>query len=148
MVAHWAWSNNGYVPEANEGWLFTLDFHDFAGSGVVHVLGGVSALAACAIVGPRKGRFTEDGSVIPIPGHSIPIAAMGGFILLLAFLAFNGGAQVKYTALPPGLKTLKGTWLKSYFRIYIYFIVHIYVMILSYSMLFYSTPLHSQAMPG
>ena len=95
MVAHWAWSNNEYISGADKGWLLSLGFHDFAGSGVVHLLGGVSALVGGAIIKPRKGRFTEDGRVIPIPGHSVPLAAMGGFILLLCFLAFNGGAQVK-----------------------------------------------------
>ena len=94
VVAHWVWSNNEYISGADEGWLFSLDFHDFAGSGVVHLLGGVSGLVGCAIVGPRQGRFTEDGTAIPIPGHSVPLAAMGGFILLFGFLAFNAGAQV------------------------------------------------------
>ena len=63
---------------------------------MVHLLGGVCALVACAIIKPRKGRFTDDGILEPIPGHSIPFAALGGMILIFGFLAFNAGAQVKY----------------------------------------------------
>ena len=95
MVTHWVWSTNDYVQGSSEGWLSAWGFKDFAGSGVVHLLGGVCALVACAIIEPRKGRFTDDGTLIPIPGHSIPFAAMGGFILIFGFLAFNAGAQVK-----------------------------------------------------
>ena len=54
------------------------------------------ALVACIFIGPRKGRFTEGGRVIPIPGHSVPIAFLGGFVLLFGFLAFNAGGNVRY----------------------------------------------------
>ena len=67
---------------------------DFAGSGVVHVTGGVCALIGCIFIGPRIGRF-EDGKVIPMPGHSVTFAGLGGFILLFGFLAFNAGSQVR-----------------------------------------------------
>ena len=67
---------------------------DFAGSGVVHVTGGVCALIGCIFIGPRIGRFTEDGKVKAMPGHSVPLASLGGYILLFGFLAFNSGAQV------------------------------------------------------
>lgn len=88
-VTHWAWDQSG--------WLFQLDYADFAGSGVVHVLGGTCALVACYFMGPRLGRFTKDGDVIihPLPGHSVPLAGLGGFILLFGFLAFNGGSQAQ-----------------------------------------------------
>ena len=66
---------------------------DFAGSGVVHVTGGVCALIGCIFIGPRMGRF-EDGKVIAMPGHSVTLAGLGGFILLFGFLAFNAGSQV------------------------------------------------------
>ena len=95
MVSHWVWSNDEYVLEANQGWLYAWGFKDFAGSGVVHLLGGVCGLVGCAIIKPRKGRFTGEGWEIPIPGHSVPFAALGGYILLFGFLAFNAGAQVK-----------------------------------------------------
>ena len=75
------------------GWLVDLGYNDFAGSGIVHLLGGLCALVGCYFIGPRDGRFTEDGSK-KISGHSVPFAALGGFILLFGFLAFNGGSQV------------------------------------------------------
>ena len=76
------------------GWLVDLGYNDFAGSGIVHLLGGVCALVGCFFIGPRRGRFTKDGTPIDMPGHSVPLAALGGFILLFGFLAFNGGSQV------------------------------------------------------
>jgi ammonia channel protein AmtB len=75
------------------GWLVNLGYNDFAGSGIVHLLGGLCALVGCYFIGPREGRFTEDGPK-KISGHSVPFAALGGFILLFGFLAFNGGSQV------------------------------------------------------
>jgi len=51
---------------------------------------------ACYIIGPRKGRFNLDGTANDIPGHSVPLAALGGGILLVCFLAFNGGSQVRF----------------------------------------------------
>jgi Amt family ammonium transporter len=84
-VSHWAWDSSG--------WLNQLNYMDFAGSGVVHLLGGVCALVACATVGARLGRFDEDGNPHNMPGHSVPLTALGGFILLFGFLAFNGGSQ-------------------------------------------------------
>ena len=88
------------------GWLMDLGYNDFAGSGIVHLLGGTCALIGCYIIGPRKGRFKNDledgrlkigpgeGNPNTIPGHSAPLAALGGFILMFGFLAFNGGSQV------------------------------------------------------
>ena len=76
------------------GWLFDLDYNDFAGSGIVHVLGGTCALVACYMIGPRKGRFSEEGNPNKMSGHSVPLAALGGFILIFGFLAFNAGSQV------------------------------------------------------
>ena len=85
-VSHWAWDERG--------WLYELGYADFAGSGVVHVLGGTCALVGCFWLGPRLGRFDSEGRAPQIPGHSIPLAGLGGFILLFGFLAFNGGSQV------------------------------------------------------
>ena len=84
-VTHWAWDSNG--------WLADLGYKDFAGSGVVHVLGGTCALVGCFFIGPRLGRFGTS-SQDHMPGHSVPLAGLGGFILLFGFLAFNGGSQV------------------------------------------------------
>jgi len=85
-VSHWAW-------DSDIGWLSTLGYTDFAGSGVVHLLGGVCALVGCAFIGDRMGRFDEKGNLIEMAGHSVPLAALGGFILIFGFLAFNGGSQ-------------------------------------------------------
>ena len=81
------------------GWLLSLGYNDFAGSGVVHVLGGACSFVACYLVGPRNGRFDENGKPDKMPGHSVPLAALGGFILILGFLAFNGGSQVSFSAI-------------------------------------------------
>ena len=67
---------------------------DFAGSAVVHALGGAAALVACLLIGPRTGRFGQTGRPIQMSGHSMPMCALGGFILLFGFLAFNAGSQV------------------------------------------------------
>lgn len=64
-MSHWAWSQFG--------WLFQLGFRDFAGSVVVHVTGGASALAAVIMTGPRLGRFEKNGDINPIAPHSIPV---------------------------------------------------------------------------
>ena len=63
---------------------------------VVHVLGGTCALVGCFFIGPRLGRFGTS-SQDHMPGHSVPLAGLGGFILLFGFLAFNGGSQVIFT---------------------------------------------------
>lgn len=83
VVSHWAWSDIG--------WLANGYYHDFAGSGVVHLTGGVASLIGAVFLGPRIGRFGVGGK--KIAGHSLPLAALGGFILLFGFLAFNGGSQ-------------------------------------------------------
>ena len=87
ISAHWCWSSNG--------WLATFGYNDFAGSGVVHLAGGVSALVGAIILGPRIDRFRDHNSKY-ISGHSTPLIALGGFILLFGFMAFNAGSQVDY----------------------------------------------------
>jgi len=85
-VSHWAWDSSG--------WLFRTEyFRDFAGSGVVHLLGATCSLIGCYFIGPRAMRFSKDGEVNDVPGHSVPLAGLGGFILIFGFLAFNGGSQ-------------------------------------------------------
>ena len=86
-VSHWAWDCD------TPGFLCEWGYADFAGSGVVHLLGGVCGLVATILIKPRHGRFDNDGNPLDMPGHSVPLAGLGGFILLFGFLAFNGGSQ-------------------------------------------------------
>ena len=83
-MVSWAWKEGG--------WLFELGFADLAGSGVVHGVGGTAALVGAKILGPRIGRFDEDGNSNPIPGHNVPLAVLGVFILLVSWFAFNSGS--------------------------------------------------------
>lgn len=89
----WAWGGlfNG------SGWLEALGFIDFAGSTVVHSVGGWAALAGALVVGPRVGKYAEDGTPRTIPGHSLPLAALGVFILWLGWFGFNAGSTTAGT---------------------------------------------------
>ena len=88
VSGHWIWGG---------GWLSQLGFHDFAGSTAVHMLGGVCALIGAAILGPRIGKYTKDGKPKAIPGHNIPLGALGVFILWFCWFGFNGGSTVSMT---------------------------------------------------
>ncbi len=88
IEAHWIWGG---------GWLSQLGFHDYAGSCAIHMVGGIAALVGAIILGPRIGKYVRDksGKVIKInaiPGHSIPLGALGVFILWLGWYGFNGAA--------------------------------------------------------
>lgn len=87
IVVRWQWGG---------GWLYQLStpFHDFAGSTIVHLCGGVAAFAAAKALGPRLGRYGADGKPRAIPGHSIPFAIVGCFILLVGWFGFNAGSQL------------------------------------------------------
>jgi len=88
VFGSWAWGglfNGG-------GWLEKLGFIDFAGSTVVHSVGGWCALAGAMVLGPRIGKYGKDGSIRPILGHSMPLAALGVFILWLGWFGFNPGS--------------------------------------------------------
>lgn len=87
VFGSWAWGSLW----KGSGWLEGLGFYDFAGSTVVHSIGGWAALAGAIVVGPRLGKF-RDGKARPIPGHSIPLAALGVFILWLGWFGFNAGS--------------------------------------------------------
>lgn len=76
------------------GWLKELGFSDFAGSTIVHSVGGWAALTGAIIIGARKGKYGADGSVHPMPGSNLPLAALGTFILWLGWFGFNGGSQL------------------------------------------------------
>ncbi len=86
----WAWGSF----YQGEGWLRQLGFVDFAGSTVVHSVGGWCALAGIMVLGPRLGRFSTAGVARPIAGHNLPMVALGGFILWLGWFGFNGGSTL------------------------------------------------------
>uniref|UniRef100_H2YUH5 Ammonium transporter AmtB-like domain-containing protein n=1 Tax=Ciona savignyi TaxID=51511 RepID=H2YUH5_CIOSA len=91
VVAHWCWSEVGWLKV---GMAHGLSYIDYAGSGVVHLTGGSAALVGAIALGPRIGRFKPDGTVNDLPGHTVTVAALGGFILFVGFMAFNGGSQL------------------------------------------------------
>ena len=78
------------------GWLDAMGFQDFAGSIVVHAVGGFAGLAGAIALGPRLGRYTADGKSVPIPGHNIAFAALGVFILWVGWYGFNPGSNLAY----------------------------------------------------
>lgn len=91
IFGHWAWGN--LLVSDNQGsWLATLGFIDFAGSTVVHSVGGWAALAGAIVVGPRLGKYSKDGRPRVIAGHNLTMAALGTFILFLGWFGFNGGS--------------------------------------------------------
>ena len=89
----WIWGNFYHLDaHGGGGWLQNMKFVDFAGSTAVHSVGGWAALAGALVIGPRIGKFHKDGSVTPIMGHSMPLAALGVFILWLGWFGFNPGS--------------------------------------------------------
>ncbi len=85
IVGHWIWGG---------GWLAKLHFADFAGSTVVHAVGGFSALIGTLMLGPRIGKYNPDGKANAIAGHNIPIASLGVFILWFGWFGFNAGSTL------------------------------------------------------
>jgi len=90
IFGSWCW--NGLVGGTGSGWLEGKGFLDFAGSTVVHSVGAWCALAGAIVVGPRLGKYGPNGKVNAIPGHNIPLAALGVFILWLGWFGFNPGS--------------------------------------------------------
>jgi Amt family ammonium transporter len=76
------------------GWLSEMKFSDFAGSTIVHSVGGWAALTGAVIIGARKGKYGNDGQIMPMPGANLPLATLGTFILWLGWFGFNGGSQL------------------------------------------------------
>jgi len=89
IAGHWVWAMNG--------WLGKLGMVDFAGSAVIHALGGFSALAAAKIIGPRIGKFSADGSANIVPPSNLPLASVGAFILWFGWFGFNSGSTLSAT---------------------------------------------------
>lgn len=90
VYGSWVW---GSLYDGS-GWLSELGFIDFAGSTVVHSVGGWVALAGALVLGPRLGRFAPNGATRTIPGHNLNMVALGGFILWVGWFGFNGGSTV------------------------------------------------------
>lgn len=85
IEGHWTWGG---------GWLAEMGFHDFAGSTVVHLVGGVIALAGAMILGPRIGKYSKEGKSRAIPGHNLTLGALGVFVLWFGWFGFNPGSQL------------------------------------------------------
>lgn len=116
ITGHWIWGG---------GWLAELGFHDFAGSTAVHSVGGWCALIGAKILGPRIGKYSKVGKVNAIPGHNLPLGALGVFILWFCWFGFNTGSTTAATttlgdiamttnlaAVTATLATLLLTWLR------------------------------------
>lgn len=102
IYGHWAWG--GLQPASvsdGAGWLYKIGFVDFAGSSVVHSVGGYVGLAGIIILGARKGRFPKDGQPREIQGSDIPMAVAGVFILWFGWLGFNGGSTLAFNDAVP-----------------------------------------------
>ena len=94
IFGSWAW--NSLFSQGGKGWLEALGFIDFAGSTVVHSIGGWLGLAGAIVLGPRIGKYVN-GKPRPIPGHNIPLAALGVFILWFGWFGFNPGSTLGYS---------------------------------------------------
>jgi len=118
LVGHWVYSSSG--------WLATQGFHDFAGSTVIHSVGGWAALVGAILLGARKGKYADDGRANPMPGHNMGMATLGCFILWIGWFGFNGGSElaanqnVPYIVLVTNIAGVCGaltatlvTWLKD-----------------------------------
>ncbi|HWJ60341.1 MAG TPA: ammonium transporter [Acidimicrobiales bacterium] len=93
LFAAWTWGGGWLAQLGNsQGW--GAGYTDFAGSGVVHAVGGVAGLAGAIVLGPRIGKFNKDGSANTIPGHHIPMAMLGTFILLFGWFGFNAASTL------------------------------------------------------
>jgi len=87
VSGYWKWGG---------GWIADWGFQDFAGSAVVHAVGGFAGLAGAIFLGPRLGRYTADGKSVPLPGHNVAFAALGVFILWVGWYGFNPGSQLAF----------------------------------------------------
>jgi Amt family ammonium transporter len=89
IVGHWIWSA--------DGWLTQLGMRDYAGSTVVHSVGAWAGLAGAIALGARKGKYSPEGKPLPIPGHNMPMATLGCFILIVGWFGFNAGSTLGAT---------------------------------------------------
>jgi Amt family ammonium transporter len=111
ILGHWAW---GTLSNIGSGWLADMNFIDFAGSTVVHSVGGWLALAGAITLGARTGKYGPNGKSNAIPGHNIPLAALGVFILWFGWFGFNPGSttaasiEIGYIAITTNLAAATG----------------------------------------
>ncbi len=89
MEGSWTWNGDSVFG------IYSLDYYDYAGSGIVHLAGAAAALAGVIVLGPRKGKYRADGSINALPGANLPLATLGTFILWLGWFGFNGGSTLK-----------------------------------------------------
>jgi len=114
IVGHWIWGG---------GWLSNLGFGDFAGSTVVHAVGGTAALMGTIVLGPRIGKYNKDGSANAIEGHSMALASLGTLILWFAWFGFNpgstlsvgDGSQIAHVAITTNLAAVAGALVGMFF---------------------------------
>jgi len=93
LFANWVWGG-GWLSQLGRNFGLGHGYLDFAGSSVVHMTGGLTALAGAIVVGPRLGKFNPDGTPNAIPGHNIPMAILGTFILAFGWFGFNAGSTL------------------------------------------------------
>jgi len=93
LFANWVWGG-GWLSQLGKNFGLGHGYVDFAGSSVVHMVGGVTGLAGAMVLGPRLGKYNKDGTPNPIPGHNIPMAALGCFILAFGWFGFNPGSTL------------------------------------------------------
>jgi Amt family ammonium transporter len=93
IVVHWAWDGNGWLTAFKDDPIGTNGYIDFAGSGVVHMVGGFAGLMGAILVGPRLGKFTG-GRINAIPGHSLALGTLGMFVLWVGWYGFNPGSTL------------------------------------------------------
>jgi Amt family ammonium transporter len=93
IFGHWAWGG-GWLSQLGNTLNLGCGYVDFAGSGVVHAIGGFCGLAGASALGPRIGKFNRDGQATPIPGHDVPMALLGVLILGFGWFAFNAGSSL------------------------------------------------------
>lgn len=102
VFGHWAWGGT-FQAQSGNGWLAELGFRDFAGSTVVHSVGGWLALAVIMVIGPRQGRFDRQKRERIMPGSNLPLAMLGGLLLLFGWFGFNGGSALAFNQHVPGI---------------------------------------------
>ena len=101
IAGHWSWG--GRVATVGSGWLAELGFVDFAGSTVVHSVGGWAGLALVLIIGPRLGRFDDDSGTHAITPSNMPTATLGALLLFIGWLGFNGGSTLMLDETVPSI---------------------------------------------